>query len=401
MVIASGIWRVGAEHKHCARHSHGVVGKVLSTQQRIHPRNFFAVGHEEDSRICVRGVVVDQGRVAVNQLDVCNLGVHAGRYGYRFHFDGRSPRFVFSPRQHGTETVPHFCLGRHHVAPLAGVDDCRLQCRGLQWVKVPGDESVQLIHDRVDHSQSVDPCVGLCHMAAGAIHLEVDPPRVAQHCAGARTECSECALWHVVDVQSVSPVDTFQHTFLDQHFATGLRPRVCTRVFLGVLEHNSYVLGQLDLVLGNRLKRAEQHGRTAIMPAGMALALAHARVGQAGLLGHRESIEVCPAQDLLAAGDRVDVNDDSAVKHLGLKAHTLDFAFDKISCPRGFPPRLGMFVHPVTGLNHVRLHALCDFNQVTHNVQITHKSPRFRCFFKGNLLYLRKTFPKFKFPNYN
>ncbi len=174
-------------------------------------------------------------------------------------------------------------------------------------------EPAECVHDIVEHVRGIPALVRPRHVSARALDRDLDAVRVPEHDAGPALE--HAGVDHRVHVQAVDGLNAGEHAIFHEHGSSGR----CDRVLLGALPHEPDVALRLDPAPGgDGPERAEQHGRVAVVPAGVHDACVFGGEGESRRLLDRERVHVRAEQ---AGGQgRVDqeVDDQSA-------AHFLDY----------------------------------------------------------------------------
>ena len=119
-------------------------------------------------------------------------------------------------------------------------------------------------------------------------------------------------------------------------FEHGLRAR---KALLVGLEDELHRAVQLRLVRAQKFRRAQQHGRVHIVPAGVHISVFRAE-GKVGLLRHLERVHVCAQQHAAPRVFSRDLRDHAAAKSARRIAHLAQALLDKSHCLRQFRSHL-------------------------------------------------------------
>ena len=295
------------------------------------------VGHDAAAEV---GLVrrVDGGRVVTLKAEVatgaeggadpfCNL-LHAPLDQVE-HLEGE-----------GAHRTLDFAAVGDDVGGLAGVDHGDREHAAVDGLLVARQDGLKALHDLAGDGHRVDPVVRQRRVAALAVDGDVEFVARRHHRPAGDGQLAHVHARPVVHAEHGFHGELLEQAFLD-HLARA------AAAFLGRLEDQVHRAVEVA-VLRKMQRRGQQHGRVAVVAAGVHLALVFAGVGEGVELGHGQRVHVgaqanrssvfrgraavAPVHDAdHAGGAQPAVNGDAPLRQLGRHqvggAHFLEAEF--------------------------------------------------------------------------
>ncbi len=187
----------------------------------------------------------------------------------------------------GPHRAAEHSLFRQHVVGMAGMEAGDADHRGLQRVDAAADQGLQRLHQGGTGQHRVGALVGHGGMAAAAVDGDFETIGAGHHRPFHHGEAARRQSRPVVQAEHHFHREFFEQAFLHHVLAAAL-------VLLGRLEDE--VDGAIEAALvaqsHQRLGRAEQHRRVAVVAAGMHLPLVFRAVRKAVEFGQRQRVHV-------------------------------------------------------------------------------------------------------------
>lgn len=233
------------------------------------------------------GMVIDERR---RPEEIGAVGGAAVRFGCGFRGAADELRNGFAEGLvEGTGGADELCFGGDDVVPGAAVHDARGEDARILRIVHAGDERLERHHDAGGGDDSIMALMG--GTAVGGLPVDADGEAVAAGHARAVLQIEGPGRQEGPHVHAVDGVHAVEAALF--HVVAGFRAD-----FLGHLEEEFYGAGDLVLMGGEELCRAEEHGRVAVMAAGVHDARILRAVGLAGGgLLNGEGVDVCAEHD--------------------------------------------------------------------------------------------------------
>jgi len=201
-------------------------------------------------------------------------------------------------QREGAHGTFEFAEVRHHVGGLARPDDRHRDHRRVDRSLVAGHDRLERLHHLARHRHRIDAIVR--HRRVRALAADRDLEFIA---GGERRSGSQCELPHRHPGPVVHAKDRVHREQLEQAIVDHLARATAT--LLGRLEDQ--VDGAVEVAMtGQVLGGGQQHGRVAIVAAGMHPAAVHAGVSKRVPLRHRQRVNVRTQADRTSAAAAFD-----------------------------------------------------------------------------------------------
>ena len=243
-------------------------------------------GHDLACHLALRGVV-DGGRVVA--LELKGAGRAKGRAGVLGHVAHALLDEVEDLQAEGAHGALHLAVVGHHVGGLAGVDHGDRNHARIHGLFVAADDGLKRLHHLAGHGHRVHPVVRQRGVAALAVDGDLKLVARRHDRACTHGKLAHAQAWPVVHAKHRVHGKQLEQAVFD-HFTRA------TPAFFGGLKNEIH--GAVEVfVLGQVLRRSQEHGHMAVVPTGVHLAGVLAGVGELVELLHGQRVHVSAQTD--------------------------------------------------------------------------------------------------------